>query len=115
MSDPALGRALDAVVGILLERMAGVRLADEDVERVARRVVALQAGMPGRGEQVWFRVKGAATYLGMHEKAVRKAHLDGRLRGVRSASATPGSRGGNLRFRREWLDAFAEGRSLHDA
>lgn len=67
-------------------------------------------------QRVWFTAAQAAEYLGYRDaKTVRRAHLDGRLQGRRTAPATPGSRGGNLGFRREWLDRFREGLPPLDA
>lgn len=67
-------------------------------------------------ERVWFSAKSAAAYLDYDdEKTVRRAALDGRLQYVRTAASTPGGRGGNLRFRKEWLDRFAAGLPPLDA
>jgi hypothetical protein len=66
--------------------------------------------------KVWYSAAEAAAYLGYKDaKTVRRAHLDGRLQGRRAAPTTPGSRGGNLGFRREWLDRFREGLPPLDA
>jgi hypothetical protein len=66
--------------------------------------------------KVWFSAKSAASYLDFEdEKTVRRAALAGRLQHVRTAPATPGARGGNLRFRKEWLDRFAQGLPPLDA
>lgn len=60
-------------------------------------------------DRVWFSANEAADYTGMTAKTLRRALLDGRLRGVRPAPRTPGARPGRPRFRREWLDAFVAG------
>ena len=66
--------------------------------------------------KTWYSVAEALHYLGYKDaKTVRRAHLDGRLQGVRTAPTTPGGRGGNLKFRREWLDRFAAGQPPLDA
>jgi hypothetical protein len=65
---------------------------------------------PDPTEKTWYTAAEAAAYLGYKDpKTVRRAHLDGRLQGRRTAPTAPGSRGGNLKFHREWLDRFAQG------
>jgi hypothetical protein len=67
-------------------------------------------------EKVWYSTPEATVYLGYKDqKTVRRAHLDGRLQGRRTAPTTPGSRGGHLKFHREWLDRFAQGLPPLDA
>lgn len=66
--------------------------------------------------KVWYSAVEATAYLGYKDvKTVRRAHLDGRLQGARTAPTTPGSRGGNVKFHREWLDRFAQGLPPLDA
>lgn len=67
-------------------------------------------------EKTWYSATEAAVYLDYRDaKTIRRAHLDGRLQGRRTAPTTPGSRGGNLKFHREWLDRFAQGLPPLDA
>lgn len=66
--------------------------------------------------KTWYSANEATAYLGYADpKTVRRAHLAGRLQGVRTAPTTPGSRGGNLKFHRDWLDRFAAGLPPLDA
>lgn len=66
--------------------------------------------------KVWYSAVEAAEYLGYKDvKTVRRAHLDGRIQGSRTAPTTPGSRGGNVKFHRDWLDRFAQGLPPLDA
>jgi hypothetical protein len=66
--------------------------------------------------KVWYSAAEAAKYLGYRDaKTVRRAHLDGRLQGARSAPTTPGGRGGNIRFHHDWLIRFQQGLPPLDA
>lgn len=67
-------------------------------------------------EKVWYSTAEALRYLGYKDrKTVSRAYMAGRLQGVRTAPTTRGGRGGNLKFRREWLDRFAAGEPPLDA
>lgn len=61
-------------------------------------------------DRVWFNSRQAADFLGYEsEVTVLRAYRDGRLKGTRTPPARPGGRGGNPRFHRDWLNAFAHG------
>jgi excisionase family DNA binding protein len=51
----------------------------------------------------WFGSREAAAYLRCSARTLRRAYVEGRLEVARS----DGSR--RVRFRREWLDAYAQG------
>lgn len=55
-------------------------------------------------QRVWLSTPEAAEYAGRHPKTVMTAAADGSLR---SAQRKPGC---PRRYKREWLDAWVEGR-----
>ncbi len=74
-------------------------------DAILRRLEAATASPSAVAEpSVWLDSRGAGAYLGgVHERTVRKAAEAGQLRGVRVGGRS------TWRFRREWLDAWAEG------
>jgi len=48
-----------------------IQLSDDDIERLATRVVQLLTSSVARRDQTWLDVAGAGTHLGLSEHAVR--------------------------------------------
>lgn len=48
-----------------------IQLSDEDIERLASRVVQLLTSSLARRDRAWLDVAGAGNYLGLTEHAVR--------------------------------------------
>lgn len=71
-------------------------LSDDDVERIARAVVALQ---PSPERQGWMNIGTAADYCDMSPEALRAAEKRGQVRAYRGET-------GRIRFRVVDLDAF---------
>lgn len=80
-----------------------VRFSDDDLDRVATRVVELlSAGIPRR--ERWLDVAGAAAHLGMTENAIRGLVKRGRIPVHRTDN-------GRLRFVETELDHWVRTRS----
>lgn len=77
-----------------------LRVSDDDVERIARRVIELQGS--GSSPSAWLTVAGAADHLGTTEQAVR---------GLVKRNQVPVHRteSGRLRFSRTELDDWVRG------
>jgi excisionase family DNA binding protein len=78
-------------------------LVDAVAQRVAELLTPLLAASPP-DTTPWLDVRGAAQHAAMPVSAIDAAAEAGQIQAARS--------GRRLRFRREWVDAFVEGRSV---